>query len=76
MSALTDALNAARVSKTPPFEAWVESLDEVDRVALIAAAPDPQISTHRLMSILRGAGCRVGRDTVTTWRKAHGLDSR
>lgn len=69
---LSDALKEAQV-QADPFEAWIDDLDEDDRVALLEAAANPKLSTKRLANVIREHGGKVGDARLNEWRAANGL---
>lgn len=73
MSKLTEALEAVKQPPKTSIEAWIETLDEGDRKAMIAAASDTSINHRRLLEVVQANGCKVGRDSLTGWRKANGF---
>lgn len=74
LSNISAALQAARKPVSLPFHQWILTIDKTDRDSLNAAATDPGISTRDILDIVKDAGCRVSRDTISAWRKAHGLN--
>ena len=72
---LKAALEAAQQEPKPKFEQWVESLPADDREALILAAPSDRISHRAFHDVVKAAGAKVSKETLTAWRKAHGFSS-
>lgn len=54
------------------MDRWLETLHKEDREALLAAAPDTGITHRALLDVVTSAGLRIGRDSLTEWRKANG----
>lgn len=73
---LKDDLEAAQQEPTPPFEQWVGSLPKDDREALVMAAASDRISHRAFHDVVKAHGAKVGKETVTNWRKANGYVSR
>lgn len=59
---------------TVPIDVWVDEHPEADTIRRYAA--NPAIPTARFHAILRAEGCKVGKDAVTTFRKANGYVAR
>lgn len=57
-----------------PIDVWVDEHPEADTIRRYAA--NPAIPTARFHAILRAEGCKVGKDAVTTFRKANGYVTR
>jgi len=70
---LADQFEAA-ATITPPIDEWVEQHPEADTIRRYAA--NPAIPTARFHAILRNEGCKVGKDAVATFRRAHGYVAR
>ena len=73
MSKLTEALDAVKQPPKTTIDSWIETLEPDDRKAIIAAAADTSINHRRLLEVIQAHGCRVGRDSLTGWRKANGF---
>lgn len=73
---LVDRLNAERAPTKSKFEQWMDTLDEADRSALIAAATDPSLSIAGIVRAVRESGYRVDKDTISEWRKRLGFTGR
>ncbi len=72
---LKAALEAAQQEPTPPFVKWVEALPKDDREALVMAAPSDRISHRAFHDVVKAAGAKVSKETLTAWRRAHGFSS-
>lgn len=59
---------------TVNINTWVDEHPEADTIRRYAA--NPAIPTARFHAILRNEGCKVGKDAVTTFRKANGYVAR
>lgn len=68
------AVMFAEVAKAAPtsFEAWIAALDDADRASVMEYAADPVISHNAFLRVVKSAGARSGKDTVTAWRIAQG----
>lgn len=70
---LADRLEAAKAAPRPAFEVWIDGLSASDRDALMAAAGDPAWSHRALYDAVKAEGAKVGKESLTNWRKAHGF---
>lgn len=73
MSALSDALKAEKKPSQPKFETWIDSLEKVDRDALVAAATDSSLTNAAIVRACRSVGYAANKDTVAQWRRGHGF---
>ena len=72
---LAARLQEAKERTKPPFIQWVETLDDEDREALLAAAVDPAMSSSAITIAVRAAGGKVGKETIDGWRRTVGRSS-
>lgn len=64
---------AAELKPAPlKFDAWVASLNDTDRAALLEACANPHITSTSLMRIIRSEGGSIARETFKEWRTTHG----
>ena len=74
MSSLAERLNEARKPVKPKFETWIDTLDETDREALLAAAVDKSLTNVAIMEAVKAgpSGYSATKDTISKWRKSLG----
>ena len=64
------------IVQSDSFTTWLDGLSDTDRAALEKAAGNPNLSTKRLIGIIREEGARIGDDRMNRWRQEHGFTRR
>ena len=73
MSSLAERLKEAQSEARPAFETWLDALPEDDRKALENAAANDNLSSKKLITIVRAEGGSVGDGPFKEWRQGHGF---
>ena len=69
---LAARLNEAKARSKPPFDLWVDQIDEDDKELWFAAVADVSVTTAELVRVVRAEGGAIGKDALLNYRRDHG----
>ncbi len=70
---MRDLFEAELQPVKPSLDVWVDSLSEADRAEVLVYASNGDLSHQGFLRVLKAQGVRSSKDTVSSWRRAHGF---